>query len=158
MSYRWPPPCWIHRCRRVEKVHVTYRSFSSETLKISSHMAYWVHLRLHGVWCILFKYPHRNRLGAVRSGERGGHGTRPTREIARCGNKRRSVAMLITAEWAVVPFCWNHRLWCGGSWGLEIHWSSLCSVAMCPPWWLVRLHPQRSRVQWLLWTKKHTKQ
>ena len=39
--------------------------------------------------------------GAVRSGERGGHGTTPKREITRCGNKRRSAAMLITAMCAV---------------------------------------------------------
>jgi len=48
-----------------------------------------------------FKQPHRKKSGAVRSGERGGHGTSPKREITRCGNKRRSAAMLITAVWAV---------------------------------------------------------
>jgi hypothetical protein len=41
--------------------------------------------------------------------------------------------------------------------GPEIYSSSLCNNVLWL-WWLVHLHPQRSRVQCLPWTKQHTKQ
>ena len=78
------------------------------------------------------------------SGERGGPGTSPTREITPCRNKWRSAALLITAVWAVLPSCWNHKLWFGGSLWLEHHWSSLWNAMWL--WWLVHLCPLRSRV------------
>ena len=88
-----------------------------------------VYLSLQGVYCTLYfsNNPTEKNSGAVRSGEWGGR-TSPKRATTRW-KTRRSAATLITAVWDVAPSCWNHRLWCGGSFGARN--SFIISVLRC---------------------------
>jgi len=83
-------------CKDAHELRITIRSVSSEMLTIASHMACFSAFKSTGrlLYTSLFKQLHththtqKKKRGAVRSGERGDHGTSPKREITRCGNKR----------------------------------------------------------------------
>jgi len=72
MSFRWPPPCWMHRCTQNKKLHIS-ENVHSEMLMISSCIACLSTFKFTGhlLYILLFKYPHRKKSGAVRSSERG---------------------------------------------------------------------------------------
>ena len=57
-----------------------------------------------------FKYPQRKKSHIERSGERGGHGTSPKREMRCPGNMFRTMVIDLFAVCAVAPYCWNHTL------------------------------------------------
>ena len=54
--------------------------------------------------------PKKKKITLERSGERGGHGTSPKREMRCSGNMLRTVITDSFAVCAVAPSCWNHTL------------------------------------------------
>jgi hypothetical protein len=56
MSFRWSPPCWMHRCTRVEKLRIS-RSVSSEMFTIWSRISCLSALKSSGhlLYTLLFK-------------------------------------------------------------------------------------------------------
>jgi len=68
------------------------QSVSYETLMISRHMTGLSAFNSSGrlLYCTLYfsNSAIKKNSGAVRSGERGGQGTSPKRDMTRCGNKR----------------------------------------------------------------------
>jgi len=61
---------------------------------------------LSGVWCtLLLIYHRRKKSQAVKSGERGGRGMFPFREIMRFGNKSFRLFILTLAVRLVTPSC-----------------------------------------------------
>jgi hypothetical protein len=89
---------------------MTFRRISGEICVTSSRIfCLRSSIVLSVVWyTLLLIYLHRKKSQAVKSGERGGHGIFPFREIIRLGNKSFRIFILILAVWLVAPSCWKN--------------------------------------------------
>jgi len=104
-----PPEC---TGARLDKLHETSQSvFLKWWWLFSLILLVWVHLSLKGIYCMLYfpNNPTKKKSGAVRSVEWG-----MKQETTHCEKKRRSASY---AVWAIVPSCWNPKLWLSGSFG-----------------------------------------
>jgi hypothetical protein len=158
MSCRWPPPSWMQRCTRVEKLCINTWSVSSETWRFRLVWLVWVHFSPQSVYCTLYFSNNPTEKSRVLLG--------PANEEAMAHHRKEKSAAAETKAAALpclsLPCGLQHHLvettgyGLVEPWGLEIHRSSLCNIET---WlfWLVRLHPQRSIVQCLFWAKLTTK-
>ena len=106
----------MHRFTRIEKLHITSRSVSSEMLAVSSRTAY-LSVFKSTVCCTLYVSNNctekKKQVLLGPANEEAAHHQNEQPPVA----KTKGEATLITVVWNVPPSCRNHRLWCGGSFG-----------------------------------------
>ena len=112
MSLRWCPFFRIQISSLSWKLVSTLSSILGWILSIICRIEVFSYSSLRGLLSYTrdLRKPQRKKSHVDKSGERGGHGTSPNREMTWLLNKARTRSIEARAVWAVAPSCWNQTV------------------------------------------------
>ena len=110
ISVRWRPSCWMQFSSLFFKIaHDTGQQLTIDRTNFLTDGFLQI-IQLTGFMSVNTRSripPKKKKSHVERSGERGGHGTSPKREISCPGNMFRTMVIDSFAVCAVAPSCWN---------------------------------------------------
>ena len=101
MSFRWRPSSWMQFSILRLKSSIARANSCWSIVSTSCRMASFNSFKLRGLWVytLPFRYPQRKKSHGDKSGDLGGHGTSPKREMRRPGNMFRRTFIGACAVW-----------------------------------------------------------
>ena len=101
MSFRWRPSSWMQFSILRLKSFITRANSCWLIVSTSCRMASFNSFKLRGLWVYTrpFRYPQKKKSHDDKSGDAGGHGTTPKREMRRPWNMFRRTFIGACAMW-----------------------------------------------------------
>ena len=126
MSFRWRPSSWMQFSILRLKSSIARANSCWSILSTSCRMASFNSPKLRGLWVYTrpFRYPQRKKSHDDMSGDLGGHGTSPKREMRRPGNMFRRTFIGACAVCAVFTLEYLTQMAC-----LDLHFCTNKSIS-----------------------------